>query len=75
MNRTRSTIYRHRSWLVFGMYFELPDEILGIDQSVRRSRIYLGIEAPDDENIAAALEESDFGGGAQLTVFLPMRPT
>lgn len=52
-----------------GCNFEVPDEISGLTSRFVAQGMYLGIEAPEDENIASALEESDFGGGAQLTVF------
>jgi hypothetical protein len=47
---------------------EIPDEIAGLTNRFVVQGLYLGVETPDDDTIAAALEESDFGSG-QVTVF------
>ena len=52
-----------------GCNFELPDEIKGLTSRFVVQGMYLGIESPDDENIATALEESDFGESGQVTAF------
>ena len=52
-----------------GCNFELPDEITGLTNRFVVQGIYMGVETPEDDNIAAALDGTDFGGGAQVTAF------
>ena len=47
---------------------EIPDEIAGLTNRFVVQGLYLGVETPESDTLAAALEESDFGS-AQVTVF------
>lgn len=49
---------------------EIQDTIDGATSRFVVEGVLLGVEPPDDETVALALEETDFGEGARLTVFL-----